>query len=110
MTGEAVAHPRAPETAWSSRWTLPSGRQAAPNPPRPTPRSPAAAGHAGTGCCSPSPFLWCIAAIGPVNEVPYVFGRVPFLLVWMVLGVLVGTAAIAAVYAIDRRRGDLDRL
>lgn len=56
------------------------------------------------------PYVWCIAAIGLVDRVPYVFGRVPFLLVWMVLGVLVGTAAIGIVFWIDRRRGDLDRL
>lgn len=56
------------------------------------------------------PYIWCIAAIGLVNRVPYVFGRVPFLLVWMVAGVLVGTAAIAVVFLVDRRRGDLDRL
>ena len=38
----------------------------------------------------------------------YAFGHVPFLLVWMVAGVLVGSAAIAVVYLVDRRRGDLD--
>lgn len=55
------------------------------------------------------PFVWCVAVIPWVNTVPYAFGHVPFLLVWMVAGVLVGSAAIGAVYAIDRRRGELDR-
>lgn len=54
------------------------------------------------------PFLWCIAAVPWAGAVPYAFGHVPFLLVWMVAGVIVGSAAIGAVYAIDRRRGDLN--
>jgi hypothetical protein len=52
------------------------------------------------------PFVWCIAAVPWAGAVPYAFGHVPFLLVWMVAGVIVGSAAIGAVYAIDRRRGD----
>lgn len=56
------------------------------------------------------PFGWCIAVVPWVNTVRYAFGRVPFLLVWMVAGVIVGSAAIGLVYAIDRRRGDLDRI
>jgi hypothetical protein len=55
------------------------------------------------------PPLWCIAAIPLVNQVGYVFGSVPFLLVWMTAGVLVGSAAIAGVYVVDRRNGELDR-
>lgn len=54
------------------------------------------------------PFVWCIAAVPWAGAVPYAFGHVPFLLVWMVAGVIVGSAAIGAVYAIDRRRGDLN--
>jgi Protein of unknown function (DUF3311) len=54
------------------------------------------------------PFLWCVAAVPWAGRVRYAFGHVPFLLVWMVAGVLVGSAAIGAVYLIDRRRGDLD--
>jgi hypothetical protein len=54
------------------------------------------------------PFVWCIAVIPWAGTVPYAFGRVPFLLVWMVAGVLVGSAAIGAVYLIDRHRGELD--
>ena len=56
------------------------------------------------------PFVWCVAAIPLVNRIEYVFGSVPFLLVWMTAGVLVGSGAIGLVYAIDRRRGDLDRV
>jgi hypothetical protein len=55
------------------------------------------------------PFAWCIVAIPWAGRVPYAFGHVPFLLVWMVAGVLVGSAAISVVYLIDRRRGDLDK-
>jgi hypothetical protein len=55
------------------------------------------------------PFVWCIAAIPLVNQIDYVFGSIPFLLVWMTLGVVLGSVAIAVVYAIDRRNGDLDR-
>lgn len=55
------------------------------------------------------PFLWCIAAVPWAGQVRYAVGHIPFLLVWMVAGVLVGTAAIAVVYRIDRRRGDLER-
>jgi hypothetical protein len=54
------------------------------------------------------PFVWCIAVIPWAGTVPYAFGHVPFLLVWMVAGVLVGSACIGAVYLIDRRRGYLD--
>jgi hypothetical protein len=52
------------------------------------------------------PFVWYVAAVPWVGRVPYAFGHVPFLLVWMVAGVLVGSAAIGVVYLIDRRRGD----
>ncbi|MEU7630970.1 DUF3311 domain-containing protein [Nocardia sp. NPDC049220] len=55
------------------------------------------------------PPVWCIAAIPLVNRVDYIFGSIPFLLVWMTLGVLVGSAAIGVIYAIDRRNGELDR-
>lgn len=54
------------------------------------------------------PFVWCIAAVPWAGSIPYAFGHVPFLLVWMVAGVIVGSAAIGAVYLIDRRRGVLD--
>lgn len=53
--------------------------------------------------------VWCIAAIPLVNRVDYVFGSIPFLLVWMTLGVVVGSAAIGVMYLIDRRNGDLNR-
>lgn len=56
------------------------------------------------------PFVWCVAAIPLVNRIGYIFGSVPFLLVWMTAGVLIGSGAIGLVYAIDRRRGDLDRV
>jgi hypothetical protein len=54
------------------------------------------------------PFIWCIAVIPWAGTVPYAFGHVPFLLVWMVAGVLIGSAAIGAVYLVDRHRGELD--
>ncbi|BCW44767.1 DUF3311 domain-containing protein [Arthrobacter sp. StoSoilB5] len=56
------------------------------------------------------PYLWCIAAIPAVNRVGYVFGNVPFLLVWMVAGVIVTSACITVVYFVDRRNGDLERI
>ncbi|WP_037064249.1 hypothetical protein [Pseudonocardia acaciae] len=55
------------------------------------------------------PFLWCIVAVPWAGSVGYAFGHVPFLLVWMVLGVIVGSAAIGVAYAIDSARGDIDR-
>ncbi|MFI5615376.1 DUF3311 domain-containing protein [Amycolatopsis sp. NPDC051903] len=55
------------------------------------------------------PFVWCIAAVPWAGAVPYAFGHVPFLLVWMVAGVIVGSAAIGGVYFIDRRHGVLDQ-
>ena len=55
------------------------------------------------------PFVWCIGAIPVVNQDVYLFGSVPLLLVWMVAGVLVGSAAIGIVFAIDSRNGDLER-
>jgi hypothetical protein len=54
------------------------------------------------------PFLWCIAAVPWAGHVPYAFGHVPFLLVWMVAGVLIGSAAIGLVYLLDARHGCLD--
>ncbi|TNC25777.1 DUF3311 domain-containing protein [Amycolatopsis alkalitolerans] len=56
------------------------------------------------------PFLWCIAALPLVGRIEFAFGSIPFLLVWMTVGVLIGTVCIGAVYVIDRRNGDLDRL
>jgi hypothetical protein len=56
------------------------------------------------------PFVWCIAAIPWANTIAYAFGHVPFLLVWMAVGVVVGGAAIAVVYVIDQRNGDADRV
>ncbi|MCA4132517.1 DUF3311 domain-containing protein [Arthrobacter sp. M4] len=56
------------------------------------------------------PYLWCIAAIPAVNRVGYVFGNVPFLLVWMIIGVIVTSGCISAVYFVDRRNGDLERI
>lgn len=56
------------------------------------------------------PFVWCIAAIPWANTIAYAFGHVPFLLVWMVAGVLVGSAAIAVVFVIDKRNGDAGRV
>ncbi|WP_326565661.1 DUF3311 domain-containing protein [Amycolatopsis rhabdoformis] len=55
------------------------------------------------------PFVWCVGAIPLVEKVEYLFGSIPFLLVWMTVGVLLGSAAIAVVFALDRRHGDLDR-
>ncbi|GAA3096146.1 hypothetical protein GCM10010464_69640 [Pseudonocardia yunnanensis] len=54
------------------------------------------------------PFLWCIAAVPWAGHVPYAFGHVPFLLVWMVAGVLIGSAAIGVVYLLDARHGHLE--
>lgn len=54
------------------------------------------------------PFLWCVAAVPWAGAVPYAFGHVPFLLVWMVAGVILGSAAIGAVYLIDRHHGEVN--
>lgn len=56
------------------------------------------------------PYLWCIAAIPAVNRVGYVLGNVPFLLVWMVAGVIITSGCIAVVYFVDRHNGDLERI
>jgi hypothetical protein len=56
------------------------------------------------------PFLWCIGAIPIVNQKAYVWGSVPFLLVWMTAGVIVGSVAIGVVFAIDSRNGDIERI
>ncbi|MCQ8186991.1 DUF3311 domain-containing protein [Streptomyces rugosispiralis] len=56
------------------------------------------------------PPVWCIGVIPLVNRVDYVLGSIPFLLVWMTLGVLIGSAALAGVYLVDRSRGDADRV
>lgn len=56
------------------------------------------------------PFVWCIAAVPLVNRIEFVFGSVPFLLVWMTAGTIVGSGCVGVVYLIDRRNGDLERL
>lgn len=56
------------------------------------------------------PYIWCIAAIPAVNRVGYVFGNIPFLLVWMIAGVIISSGCIAAVYFVDRHNGDLERI
>jgi hypothetical protein len=56
------------------------------------------------------PYLWCIAAVPFVNRVGYIFGNVPFLLVWMIAGVLLSSACVTSVFLIDRRRGELERI
>ncbi|OLT03039.1 hypothetical protein BJF90_27490 [Pseudonocardia sp. CNS-004] len=56
------------------------------------------------------PFLWCVVAIPFVNQKAYLWGSVPFLLVWMTAGVIVGSIAIGVVFAIDTRNGDVERV
>lgn len=56
------------------------------------------------------PFAWCTGFIPLVNQTAYAFGSVPFLLVWMAAGPVVGSACLGTVYLIDRRNGDLDRV
>lgn len=56
------------------------------------------------------PYVWCIAAIPLVNRIEYIFGNVPFLLVWMIAGVLLSSACVTTVFVIDRRNGDLERI
>lgn len=56
------------------------------------------------------PYFWCIAAIPIVNRIDYIWGSVPFLLVWMVAGVLLSCLCVTVVYQIDRRNGDLERI
>lgn len=55
------------------------------------------------------PFVWQVALAPWAGHVGYAPGRVPFLLVWMAAGVVVGSAAIAATYLVDRRAGDVER-
>lgn len=54
------------------------------------------------------PFIWCVVLAPWANSVGYVFGSVPFLLLWMIGGILIGCAAIAIVYSIDRALGQLE--
>lgn len=56
------------------------------------------------------PYVWCIAAIPLVSRVDYIFGNVPFLLVWMIAGVLISSACVTTVFFIDRSRGQLERI
>jgi hypothetical protein len=56
------------------------------------------------------PFLWCVVAIPLVNQKAYVWGSVPFLLVWMTAGVIVGSIAIGVVFLIDSRNGDVEKV
>lgn len=49
------------------------------------------------------PFVWQVAAVPFVNDVPLRPLSLPFPLVWQMLGILVTTAVIAYVFAIDRR-------
>lgn len=56
------------------------------------------------------PYIWFIVAIPAVNQVGYVFGSIPFLLLWMVAGVIVSSGCVAAIYLADRRHGDLERV
>lgn len=56
-----------------------------------------------------APFVWQIGLVPWAGHVGYAPGRVPFLLLWMAAGVVVGSAAIAATYLIDRRAGGVER-
>jgi len=54
------------------------------------------------------PAVWNIMLAPWANSVGYVFGDVPFLLLWMIAGVIIGSLAIGIVYQIDRARGQLE--
>lgn len=54
------------------------------------------------------PYIWCIGLIPVANNVEYVFGSIPFLLVWMTLGVLLSSTCIYIVYRIDKASGQLE--
>lgn len=56
------------------------------------------------------PYLWCVGAIPLVSQVDYIFGSVPFLLVWMLAGVVISSGVVAVVYAVDKSRGDLEAI
>lgn len=56
------------------------------------------------------PYVWCVFAIPFLSGFDYVFGNVPFLLVWMCVGVLVAAGSVGWVYIVDRRRGDLEAI
>jgi hypothetical protein len=56
-----------------------------------------------------TPFVWQIGLAPWAGHVGYAPGRVPFLLVWMAAGVVVGSASIGATYLLDRRTGGLER-
>lgn len=51
------------------------------------------------------PYLWDVAAIPWVNRVDYEPLGLPFLFVWMLVGIVVISGCIAVVFAIDRRWG-----
>jgi hypothetical protein len=49
------------------------------------------------------PYLWSVAAIPLVGYVRVSPGEIPFLLWWMLVGVLVTFASLAAVWWLDER-------
>jgi Protein of unknown function (DUF3311) len=49
------------------------------------------------------PFVWQVALIPLVNDVPLRPFSLPFPMFWQMLGILVTTAVIGIVFAIDRR-------
>lgn len=49
------------------------------------------------------PFLWQIGAVPLVNDVAWRPFSLPFPMVWQMTGILVTSAIIASIFAIDRR-------
>lgn len=49
------------------------------------------------------PFLWQVGAVPLVNEVAWRPFSLPFPMVWQMTGILVTSAIIAFIFAIDRR-------
>ncbi len=54
------------------------------------------------------PFVWQVALIPLVNDVPLQPFGLPFPMFWQMLGILVTTAVIGLVLSIDRRREAAD--
>ena len=50
------------------------------------------------------PFLWQIVAVPVVNDVAWRHFSLPFPMVWQMTGILVTSAIIAFIFAIDRRQ------
>ncbi|WP_232665531.1 DUF3311 domain-containing protein [Pseudonocardia sp. TRM90224] len=54
------------------------------------------------------PFVWQVAFIPVVNEVPVAPLHIPFPMFWQMLGILLTSAVIGTVFVLDRKAGIVD--